>query len=153
MSEQTKECAGVLVGAFLVADALLNLYWATGSVWPAPDHTTLSLAVLNGNYSFAPPVTVPLGLFSLTGALITLARVHCLGPLGQRIPRPLRQAGALVVAAALLLRGVAGLGWVLGLGANPSTPFYRLNLLIYTPICLVMFVAAALATRSRPALA
>lgn len=153
MREQTKERAGVLVGGFLVADALLNLYWATGSVWPAPDHTTLSLAVLNGNYSFAPSVTVPLGLFSLTGSLIILARVHRLGPLGERIPRALRQAGALVVAAALLLRGVVGLGWVLGLGANPSTPFYRLNLLIYTPVCLVMFIAAALAARYRSALA
>lgn len=153
MSEQTKERAGVLVGAFLVADALLNLYWATGSVWPAPDHTTLSLAVLNGNYSFAPPVTVPLGLFSLTGALITLARVHRLGSLGQRIPRALRQSGALVVAAALLLRGVVGLVWALGLGANPGTPFYRLNLLVYTPVCLVMFVAAVLAARSKPSVA
>ena len=40
------------------------------------------------------------------------------------------------VAAGLLLCAVAGVGWVLGLAASQSKLFYRLNLLVYTPVCL-----------------
>jgi len=126
----------------------LNLYWATGSIWPAPDPKTLSLAVLNANFSFAPRITVPLACLSLCGALLTLARVRRLGKLGRRIPAPVLQLGMLVVAAALLARGVLGIGWVLGLGAHPNTPFYWLNLLVYTPACLLMFTAAVAAARA-----
>ncbi|WP_423787712.1 DUF3995 domain-containing protein, partial [Klebsiella pneumoniae] len=88
----------------------MNLYWATGSIWPAPDPKTLSLAVLNANYSFAPRITVPLACLSLCGALVTLARVHRLGELGRLFPAFLLQLGVLVVAAVLLVRGVVGIG-------------------------------------------
>lgn len=148
MNEQMKERAGVVVGTFLLVDSLVNLYWATGSIWPASDPKTLSLAVLNANYSFAPQITIPLACLSLCGALVTLARVHRLGKLGRLIPASLLQVGILVVTSALLVRGVVGIGWVLGLGANPKTPFYWLNLLIYTPACLVIFAAAVAAARS-----
>ena len=77
-----------------------------------------------------------------------LARVHRHGMLGHLIPGPLLQVGILAVAAGLLLRAVAGVGWVLGLAASQSKLFYRLNLLVYTPVCLVLFVAAVAAALS-----
>ncbi len=82
------------------------------------------------------------------GALLVLARVHRLGRLGRLIPDAFLQLVILVVAAGLLLRGVTGIGWVLGLGADPHRPFYWLNLLVYTPACLVLFAAALAAARS-----
>ena len=148
MNERTKQGAGILVAAVLAADGLTHLYWATGSTWPAPNPETLSLAVLNVNVSFGPQVTVPLACLLFSGALTVLARVNRLGKLGQLIPDSLLQLGTLVVAAGLLLRGVAGIGWVLGLGADPGTPFYKLNLIVYTPVCLVLFAAAVVAART-----
>ena len=148
MNERTKQRAGILVAAVLAADGLAHLYGATGNTWPAPDPETLSLAVLNVNVSFGPQVTIPLACLLFSGALTVLVRVHRLGKPGRLIPDSLLQLGTLVVAAGLLLRGVAGIGWVLGLGADPSTPFYKLNLIVYTPVCLALFAAALVAART-----
>lgn len=148
MNEHTKQRAGILVAAVLVTDGLAHLYWATGSTWPAPNPETLSLAVLNVNVSFGPQITIPLACLLFGGALTVLARVHRLGKPGRLIPDAFLQLGTLVVAAGLLLRSVAGIVWILGLGADPSTPFYKLNLIVYTPVCLVLFAAAVAAART-----
>jgi hypothetical protein len=89
---------------------------------------------------------VPLAGLLLCGALIVLARVHRLGMPGQLIPGLLPQLGILVVATGLLLRGLAGIVWALRLAASRSELFYKLNLIVYTPVCLVLFVAAVFAT-------
>lgn len=148
MNEHVKERAGIVVAAFLAADGLANLYWAAGNTWPAPDSKTLTLAILNANVSTAPQITVPLACLSFGGALIALARVHRLGTLGRLIPDPLLQLGILTIAAALGLRGVAGIGWALGLLAAQTPLFYTLNLVAYTPACLVFCAAAVAAARS-----
>ncbi len=54
--------------------------------------------------------------------------------------------GILAVAAGLLLRGLAGIIWALGLAASKSRLFYKLNLIVYMPVCLVLFVAAVAAS-------
>lgn len=149
MNEMTKERAGLAVAAFLTADALVNLYWATGLTWPAPDRITLTMAVLNGNYPTAPVVTVPLALMSLSGALVALARVDRLGALGRLIPRPLLQLGILTVAGALGLRAALGAGWALGLLPSYTSTFYTLNLVVFIPICVVFCAAALAAARSQ----
>ena len=148
MNERTKQHAGILVAAVFAADGLAHLYWATGSTWPAPDPKTLSLAVLNINVSFGPQVTIPLACLLFSGALMVLARVHRLGKLGRLIPDSLLQLGVLGISAGVLLRAGAGIVWVWGLGADPSTPFYWLNLLVYTPTCLLLFAATVAAARS-----
>ncbi|WP_314592120.1 DUF3995 domain-containing protein [Paenibacillus terrigena] len=148
MKEQTKVRAGILVAAGLAADGLIHVYWTTGNIWPAPDEKTLSLAVLNMNVSFGPFIVFPLACLLFCGALTALARVHCLGRFGQMIPNSILQRGILVIATGLLLRSLAGIIWVLGLGADPSTTFYWLNLLVYTPLCLILFAATVAAARS-----
>ena len=148
MNERVKQRAGILVAAVLAADGLAHLYWATGSTWPAPDPKTLSLAVLNINVSFGPQVTIPLACLLFSGALMVLARVHRLGKFGRLIPDSFLQLGVLGISARLLLRAGAGIVWVLGLGADPSTPFYKLNLIVYTPVCLLLFAATVAAARS-----
>ena len=150
MNEQAKELAGIVVAAVLAADGLLHAYWATGQIWPAPDQLALIQAVLNSNKTrlLRPTVLAPLAGLLLLGALIVLARVHRLGMLGQLIPGPLLQVGILAVAVGLFLRGVAGVGWVLGLAASKSKLFYTLNFLVYTPACFALFIAAVFAARS-----
>lgn len=150
MNEHVKELAGIVVAAVLAVDGFLHAYWATGQIWPAQDQLVLIQVVLNSNKTrlLRPTVLAPLAGLLFLAALIVLARVHHLGLLGQLIPGPLLQVAILAVAAGLLLRAVAGVGWVLGLAASQSKLFYRLNLLVYTPVCLVLFVAAVAAAFS-----
>lgn len=151
MNELAKERAGMALAGFLAADALANLYWATGATWPAPDRLTLTLAILNGDYPTAPAVTVPLACLSLGGAFTALARVHRLGALRRLIPDSLLQVGALAIAGAPGVRGALGIGWALGLLPAKTQAFYALNLVAFTPACLVFCAAAVAAANSRRA--
>ncbi|GHO59938.1 DUF3995 domain-containing protein [Ktedonobacter robiniae] len=148
MSQNIKELAGILVAIVLIADGLVHAYWATGRIWPAQDRLSLAQAVLNINKtrSFRPAILVPLACLLFCGALIVLARVHYLGMFEQLIPSSLLQLGTLAVTIGLLLRGLAGIAWALRLAASRSEMFYKLNLIVYTPLCLVLFVAAAAAS-------
>jgi hypothetical protein len=150
MNEHVNELAGIVVAVVLALDGFIHTYWATGQIWPAHNKLSLVQAVLNTSKmrAWRPAILVPLAGLLFGGALLVLARVHRLGMLGQLIPDPLLQAGILAVAAGLLLRGVAGVGWALGLAASKSKRFYQLNLLLYTPVCLVLFLAAVVVARS-----
>lgn len=138
------QIAGLLIAAVLAADGLLHMYWATGHIWPARDPKTLSRAVLNVEISFTTPGVFALACALLLGSFTVLARVHSLGMLGQLVPAPLLQLGILVIAAGLLLRTLAGIVWALGLVAAKSKLFYQLNLMLYTPVCLLLFTAAVI---------
>ncbi|MFC7721863.1 DUF3995 domain-containing protein [Nonomuraea recticatena] len=50
-----------------------------------------------------------------------------------------------VLALGVLARAVLGLVWAFGFGVQTSTPFYWLNALLYTPLCLALFVAVVVA--------
>jgi hypothetical protein len=149
MNELVK-LSGILVAAVLAVDGVLHAYWATGRIWPAPDKLSLVQAVLNSNktHLFRPTVLVTLVCLLFLGALTILARVLSLGMLGQLIPDSLLQIGILVVAVGLLLRGLAGIIWAFGMIEAKSKLFYKLNLIVYTPACLVLFAAALVAAHS-----
>jgi Protein of unknown function (DUF3995) len=145
MNEHSIELAGIIVAGVLALDGLLHAYWATGRIWPARDKGSLVQAVLNSSNTraFRPVILLPLTVLLVCGALLVLARVHQLGMPGQLIPDSVLQLGIVGVATGLLVRAVAGIGWALGLAPARSKLFYRLNLLVYTPVCLVLFIAAA----------
>lgn len=136
---ETIQIAAVVVAAVLGADAIIHVYWLTGRVWPARDTRSLSYAVLNADVPFGPRVLIPLILVLTIGAVAVLARAD-LVTLG--LPAWMPMAVTFAVAAGLALRGLAGVVWALGIGSSRDTPFYRLNLAAYTPICLVLAVAA-----------
>ncbi|HEX7737379.1 MAG TPA: DUF3995 domain-containing protein [Ktedonobacteraceae bacterium] len=150
MNEQMKEIAGILVAVVLIIDGLFHAYWATGQTWPARDRYTLAQVVLNvsNGRSFRPSVLLPLVVLLFGGALVALARVHRLGLPGQLIPGQLLQLGILAIAAGLLLRGLAGIVWILWRASAKSRLFYQLNLVFYTPVCFILFVAAVAAALS-----
>ncbi|CAM5536604.1 hypothetical protein SAVIM338S_04219 [Streptomyces avidinii] len=147
MTDATRRRTGRILAALLAADGLLHLYWATGATWPAPDERTLSLAVLGTEVSFGPPVVLPLAALTLTGAAAVLTHTS------RRGNRPTRLAARLVtaaVAAGLTVRGLAGLGWAVGLlDSPPDSPFHTLNLTLYTPACLAAAWAATRLARAR----
>lgn len=144
MNENFQELAGIMLAGVLALDGLLHAYWATGRLWPARTKLSLVQAVLNSNNTraFMSVYLLPLAGLLVCSALLVLARIHLLGTPGELIPASLLQLGIVGVAAGLLARGVAGIGWMLGLAAARSRLFYQLNLLVYTPICLVLFIAA-----------
>ncbi|MCX5199126.1 DUF3995 domain-containing protein [Streptomyces sp. NBC_00249] len=137
MFELTPRRAGQAVAALLAVDGLIHVYWATGATWPAADSRALSLAVLGLEASFSPSAVLPLAALTLTGAGVVYA--HSRGRGGR-----LTRAATGAVAAGLAVRGLAGLGWATGLLTSPpDSPFYALNLALYTPACAAFAWAAA----------
>lgn len=130
MDNTTRRRTGQSVAGLLALDGLLHLYWATGLTWPSPDERTLSMAVLGGVVPFTPPVVLPIAAMVFAAAAAVLARG--LGRGGPRI-RPLLGIVTFLVGAGLLVRGLVGLVWVLGVGDGAGSVFYWLNLLLYTP--------------------
>jgi hypothetical protein len=149
MNEQLINLAGILIALVLVGDSLLHVYWAMGHIWPAPNQLSLSQAVLNSNKTdlFKPPTLVPLAGLLLLGALTVLARIHLLGRLGQLIPELWLQIATWVIAAGFLLIGLTGIVRAVGLLEAKSKLYYKLNLLLYMPLCLVLFAAAVVVAR------
>ena len=136
--------AGMLVACVLAIDGLAHLYWSMGLTWPAPDARALSLAVLGFQVPFTPGVLLPLVAVLFTAALLVggrarLGRRHRIGWL--------LQAGTVTVAAGLLVRALAGLVWACGVGVRTDTAFFWLNLLVYTPACLLLGAAAVAVAR------
>ncbi|WP_326763453.1 DUF3995 domain-containing protein [Streptomyces sp. NBC_01591] len=130
------------IGAVLAVDGLIHLYWATGRTWPVHSTTRLSQLVLNTQVPFTPQVLVPLAGLLFSGATLVLVHGGRLPALARRLPAVLPRWGSRAVAAGLLARGAVGLVWVTGAWADPGDMFYWLNLLLYTPLCLLLGRAA-----------
>ncbi|MFI9364965.1 DUF3995 domain-containing protein [Kitasatospora sp. NPDC053057] len=130
------------VGVVLAVDGLVHLYWATGRTWPVDGTARLSQLVLNTQVPFTPQVLVPLAGMLFSGATLVLVRGGRLPALARRLPALLPRWGSRAVACGLLVRGAAGLVWVTGAWADPGDTFYWLNLLLYTPLCLLLSRAA-----------
>lgn len=124
--------AATALAGVLGFDALLHLYWATGSTWPANNEKALSYAVLGVEAPFSPPVVLPLATLLLCASGIVLA--------GARRRHRLLRLGTLAVAAGLSLRAVAGVYWLIT--KDTGSAFYWLNLVLYTPLCVLLGAAA-----------
>lgn len=116
-----------LVAGTHILLAAVHIYWATGATWPATDERSLSQAVLGREVSFAPSIVLPLAALHLLLAFAVL--------------RSDRSALARLVVvgliAGLAARAALGLVWAFG---DTGTAFYWLNLLLYTPACLVLLM-------------
>ncbi|MEV4561195.1 DUF3995 domain-containing protein [Kitasatospora sp. NPDC049285] len=130
------------IGAVLAVDGLVHLYWATGQTWPVHTTTRLSHLVLNTQVPFTPQGLVPLAALLCSAATLVLAHGGALPALARRLPAVLPRWASRAVAAGLLARGTVGLVWVTGAWADPGDAFYWLNLLLYTPLCLLLGLAA-----------
>lgn len=131
-----RRAAGRAVATLLAVDGVFHLFWTTGATWPASDDRALSLAVLGGEVPFTPGVLLPLALLLFSAAAGVLAFSRGLYP---RLTGPV----AFGVATGLLVRGLVGVVWTFGVLDGSGSTFSWLNLLLYTPVCLVFGVAAA----------
>lgn len=120
--------------------------WAGGSSWPAADREQLADLVV-GRRPFpgtgaTSAVTVLLG----AATAVTAVRSGLLPFPGGRSARPV-SVSAKAVVATLVTRGAVGLV-VTGLGLGQATPeFRRWDLRLYSPGCLALGLAVALASR------
>lgn len=143
--------AGAAVASLLAADAVLHAVWATGVTWPADSTAALSQGLLNADVPFTPQVLLPLVAVLTTAATCVHAHAHAWG--GARI-RAFTHLATGAIAVGLTVRAIAGVVWVFGVGADSGSTFYRLNLLVYTPVCIGFgYAAARLARGGRSRLA
>jgi hypothetical protein len=149
MKLPAKEWAGIVVAGVLGADCLLHLFWAsTGSFWPATTEKSLSRGLLNADFAFGPSVLYPLAAILFVAALMVLTRAGLLRGFVARLPAWLPQLVTMGIGAAVLIRAIAGIAWIIGIDSSTTMSFYWLNLFLYTPACMVMFAACVVVLRS-----
>jgi hypothetical protein len=140
--------AAIVAAVMFVSIAAVHAYWAMGGLWPGTDTDSLHRMVVGGapgRFSPGPAATWIVAAL-LLGAALTVLGGAGLVPLP--VPRPWLRTAALVGAAVLLIRGLQGF---VDTRMRPDTaggPFARLNVWIYSPLCLVLSVCTALAVRA-----
>jgi hypothetical protein len=137
--------AAGLAAVTFTALAGLHGYWALGGFWPGRDGESLALTVVGSWPGSAPPGRTATWTVA---ALLLGAAVTVLGAAGV-VPLPvapgLVRGAALLGAGVLLVRGLEGF---VDTRLRPSTvgsPFARLNVRIYSPLCLLLALLTYLA--------
>jgi hypothetical protein len=138
---QRSRVAANLASSSLFALAGLHVAWGAGSCWPLPDREALADAVIGGDV-----VPSPVACYLVGGALTTAGLLVAGRP---RRHRSLRRLGVVGVVAVLAGRGVLGLTGRTSLVSPTSTSarFARLDLRVYSPLCLTLASLASLSLR------
>lgn len=137
----------IVAAVIFVVLAGVHAYWAVGGLWPGTDTDSLHRTVVGGapgRYAPGPTATWMVAAILLTAALTVLGGA---GLLPVPVPRPWLRTSALVGAALLLLRGLQGFVDTRMRPGTAGGPFARLNVWLYSPLCLLLAVCTALAVR------
>lgn len=127
------------VAGTLAALSAAHVSWIFSS-WPLPDRASFAEAVVGVGPEDSPGVPATLGVAALLAQAAVLVR-RCGDP--ARPPGRFTVLGTRTVAGVLLTRAAAG--FVVsgsGLGPAPAT-FRRLDLTVYSPLCLALGAGAA----------
>jgi hypothetical protein len=136
------------VSAILAATAALHLYWAAGGLWPGRSPRQLVDTVIgNPRRNKMPPVWLSalVGIALAGAALLPLL----IAPLFWNVFIPFSyslfvlwraMAAAFLVALVFLARGIAGYlpFWR---RLHPAEPFATLDVILYSPLCLLLGLA------------
>lgn len=129
--------AWLLIGTLLLL-AALHAYWGVGGRWPGHDDTSFVEAVIGRTKDMRPPP--PSACFGVAAALAACAALMFIIAFGAPwlpVPAILVKIAFWTACAVFVLRGLSSFVppiWKHTLG----TPFHRLNLVLYTPICLAI---------------
>ncbi len=127
--------AGVAVPATIAAVAALHAVWATGRHWPAGSEEALAQRALGSSSTAMPPA-------ALTGLVAGVLAASA----GAVAATARRTGGRPVRLAAWATAGVFAARGVLGPLADAFTgpgPYERLDLAVYSPLCLAVAAGAA----------
>ncbi len=136
--------AGSLAAAAFLAIAALHAYWALGGFWPGRDAESLARLVVGGPPGMRFPgrvATWAVVAVLAGGAAVVLAAA---GVMAVPAPPALVRGAALLGAAVLLIRGLEGLVDVRLRPDTVGSPFARLNVILYSPLCLLLALLTAL---------
>ncbi|MBU0515030.1 MAG: DUF3995 domain-containing protein [Proteobacteria bacterium] len=131
-----QKVAAVLACLILCIVAAIHIYWAWGGYWPGNDEASLVAMVMgSGSRKMPAVVTLMVALALLVGAWLVLAIRGYLRP-----PWPgwLFTVAVWAMVGVFALRGSVGLFLSKIRPADAGAPFERLNLIIYSPLCLVI---------------
>lgn len=127
------QCVLVVV---LMLIAGLHIHWGLGGFWPGRDGTTLVERVVGRTPGMKPPSPVACFLVAL-GMIVTTVAVMVRCTVIVLPPEVNLSAAILVWIAAItfIIRGILGF-FLPVFSYAKGTPFFKLNLLIYSPLCL-----------------
>lgn len=130
------------VPAILVAIVLtflggLHIAWGHGSSWPASSGQALLALVIPQREGGNGPEHLPgrAACYGVAGALFAAAALVLAA---ERTLHPLATWGAWAVCAVFALRGSVGLFYGALFPARATTPFARMNLRYYSPLCILL---------------
>lgn len=145
MGEVGAPVFAAIAGAIYLALAALHAYWARGGVWPGTDPDSLNRMVVGGPPVMrgpGPALTWVVTAILIGAATIVLARA---GIIALPVPHGWIRAAGLVGASVLVLRGLEGFVDTRLRPDTKDSPFARLNVRLYSPLCLVLAFATAMA--------
>lgn len=126
-----------LVAVVLLGLAGVHVYWGVGGAWPARTRAELGPMVVGTSARAVMPNL--LACVVVAALLLTAAGLVVAAGLG--FEGWVVRVGAAGVAAVLGLRGVGGFFDGRLRPGTRGQPFYRLNLRIYSPLCLLLSAA------------
>ena len=129
-----RERTGFTAALALAGVAALHCYWARGGRWPATDDASLGETVVGPGAELPPPFAVWAVVGLLAGSAAAVASTTA-----DRGPARLARAVSWGTGATLLARGAFGLPVSLLTGRD--TRFGRLDVLVYSPLCLALGAA------------
>ena len=134
----------VVVAGSLAAVAALHVVWAF-SPWPFADRAGFADAVVGVAEADLPsrPMVFAVATLLAVAAIVVAGRGRVVPPVG---PAWVYRWGAWTVAAALLVRGLAGFGNA-ALAVGGTATYQRLDAAIYSPLCVLLALGAAVAAR------
>lgn len=117
--------------------SILHGYWAVGGFWPGKDEKSLILTVVGSGAKMPSPpltwlVTAALGVAAILPLMATL---EISGLFGSLI-----QWGLWGLVLVFAGRGISGFFEIKNRPTIVGTPYARLNVLMYSPLCLFLAV-------------
>ena len=132
------EFAPILPGLVLLFLAGIHVYWGLGGLWPGTSPFDLAQKVVGGVSGSPMPGRVAcfsVAIFLFLSSLLVTSSIH-----GFRFGLSTKTLSFLqqLLAGIILLRGVGGFFDRYLRPHTRSGPFERLNILIYSPLCLCL---------------
>ena len=131
---------GFIVFVTMAAISILHFYWAAGGLWPAKNAADLVKTVAGApDISRMPPwwLTFTVAVLIFIGGCMPLMQIYGVTP--WFFPM-FSGIGLWVLCAVFLLRGLVTYLYPPSF-SNSTQPFKRLNILYFSPLCLILGLA------------
>lgn len=136
--------AASLAALAFAAIAALHAYWAAGGFWPGRDAESLARIVVGGGPGMRFPGAAATWAVVAVLAVAAAIVLGAAGVVALPVPAWVVRGAAVVAALVLLARGLEGFVDVRVRPETAGSPFERLNVRLYSPLCLVLSVLTAL---------